>query len=308
MALIPRHELWRRQYRENPYIRHLSALELEERFKDILNILTILTPDGKIGVGVGKNLNNEMWAKCTHVLTEMEDRYGPFPNGFTNGFIKDANMVHPTFPNPPKSKLAIELAGGIVSGRIYKFSKKKYIDEMFSFGKFRVAPASYYSDPSLNVAIRDDELVFNGSIFSGLKGIVKPGEAVPSYGRIEYSVKARTNYYVTCFASNYTYREFSDFDADSCLVIKKPRAFTDRLIRVGNQAFSGYEGFAGSVKYLDPILCDPRRIDVNFAKHFKYAYQNEYRIIWAPREPVSELQPIYLEIGPLDDIAEIIEI
>lgn len=308
MTLIPRHELWRRQYQKHPYMRHLSAVELEERFKDIFNLLMILTPEGKIGVKAGNNFNETAWIKCTHVLAEMEDRYGPFPNGFRNGFIRKTDMVKPTFPEPPISKSAIDLAGGVVAGRIYKFSKKQYINEMFHYGRFRIAPASYYSDPSLNSAIRDDELVFSGSIFSGLPGIIKPGQTTPPYGRIEYSVKARTNYYATCLASNYTYREFTDFEADACLIIKKPRIFTDRLIQAGTKALAGYEGFAGNVKYLDPLLCDPHKIDINFAKHFKYAYQNEYRIIWAPREPVTELEPIYLTIGSLDDIAEVITI
>lgn len=308
MALITRHELWRRQYRERPYIKHLSDTELEERFKDIFNLLITLNSDGKIGARAGKDLDKVMWEKQTHILTEMEDRHGPFPNGFTNGFVKEANIVQPTFPLPPKSKTAIDAIGGILAGSIYKFSKKKYINEMYQEGKFRIAPASYYNDPSLNAAIRDDELVFSGSIFPGLKSFIKLYPTSPSYGRIEYSVKARTNYYVTCFASNYTYREFSDFDADACLVIKNPRAFTDRLIRAGTQTLSDHEGFAGSVKYLDPLLCDPTKIDVNFAKHFKYSYQNEYRIIWAPIEPKVVLEPIYVEIGSIADIAEIIEI
>lgn len=306
--MIPRHKQWRNTYREKPYLKYLSPIELEERFNNIFNLLTILTPEGKIGVNAGKKIDVEMWIKLTHVMTEMEDRYGPYPNGFTNGFIKEANLVNPTFPSPPKSKGAIDSIGGIVPGALYKFSKKKYIDEIYKVGRFRIAPASYYNDPSLNNAVRDDELVFNGSIFSGLKTIVKVGQLTKSYGRIDYSVKARTNYYVTCFSSNYTYREFSDFEADACLIIKNPRAFTERLIRAGTQLLSGYDGFAGNVKYLDPLLCDPSKVDVNFTKHFKYSYQNEYRIIWAPRIPTQDLNPIYLEIGALNEIAEVIEI
>jgi len=308
MVMIPRHELWSRKYRNSPYMKHFSPLDLEERIKDIFNLLSTLAPNGKISVAVGKNINEEMWRKYTHTLCEMEDRYGPYPNGFTHGFIESTNMVSPTFPNIPASKIAIDIAGGIVPGRLYKFSKKKYIYDMYRSGIFRIAPASYYSDPSLNAAIRDDELVFNGSVSISLKNFIKLGRITPSYGRLEYLVKARTNYYVSCFSSNYTYREFSDFEADACLIIKDPRVFISRLITAGSQTLPGYEGFAGGVKYLDPVLCDPCKIDINFAKHFKYAYQNEYRAIWAPKEPISELQAFYLNIGPLDDIAEVIEI
>lgn len=308
MAMIPRHQLWRQKYAANPYMRHLSSSELEQRIIDISNLLLILAPDGKISVGTGKDFNEDMWVKYTHALAEMESRYGPFPNGFTNGFFKNAELVNPTHPTPPRSKSAIDSLGGVKSGRLYKFAKKRYIDDMFNKGLFRVAPASYYNDPSLNSAIRDDELVFNGAIAVGLKSLIKSGDRIDSFGRLEYSVNARTNYYVSCFASNYTYREFDDFGADACLVIKEPRAFLNRFIKAGEQILSGYNGFSDAIKYLDPIVCDFTKIDVNFSKHFKYAYQNEYRVIWAPKEPATHLEPVFLEIGPLSDIAEVITI
>lgn len=308
MAMIPRHQLWQRKYEKNPYMRHLSSSELEERIIDISNLLLILAPDGKVSVGTGKDFNEDMWIKYTHALAEMKIRYGPFPNGFTNGFFKKAELVTPTFPTPPSSKSAIDALGGVISGRLYKFSKKKYIEDMFNNGLFRVAPASYYNDPSLNAAIRDDELVFNGAVSVGLKSHIKSGKTIDSFGRLEYSVKARTNYYASCFASNYTYREFDDFGADACLVIKEPRTFLNRFIKAGVEILNGYNGFSGSVKYLDPIACDFTKIDVNFSKHFKYSYQNEYRVIWAPNEPATLLDPVFLEIGSLSDIAEVITI
>lgn len=302
------YEIWRAQYSKRPYLKHLTPEELQERCNNLINLLAVLMPDGKIGVKTGKKFDEDIWIKFTHVTTEMERRYGPYPNGFTNGFVKDAKIVSATFPSIPKSKLAIDFVGGAQADNLYKFTKKKYVEEMISRGAFRISPASYYDDPSLNDAIRDNELVFNGSFQPGLKGVVKTFGSLPSYGRIDYSVKARTNYYVACFASAYTYREFEDFDADACLIVKEPRVFTDRIIQAGLKKLSGYEGFAGNVKYLDPVLCDPEKIDVSFAKHFKYAYQNEYRIIWAPKAITESLEPLFVEIGPLTDICEVIEI
>lgn len=308
MAMIPRHQLCRRKYEANPYMRHLSSSELEARIIDISNLLMILAPNGKVSVVTGKNFNEDMWVKYTHALAEMERRYGSFPNGFTNGFFKKAELVTPTFPTPPRSKSAIDAVGGFVAGRLYKFSKRKYIEELFNNGSLRVAPASYYNDPSLNSAIRDDELVFNGAVSVGLKSHVKLGAPINSFGRLEYSVKARTNYYVSCFASNYTYREFDDFCADACLVIKEPRTFIKRIMKAGAEIFSGYNGFSGAVKYLDPVVCDFTKINPSFSKHFKYAYQNEYRFVWAPEEPRMLLDPVSLEMGSLSDIAEVITI
>lgn len=303
-----RSQKWRTDYLLDPYLSHLYTTELEERAKDIVSLIAVLDSSGRLSVRTGKDMNSEMWIKWTHLLTEMEKRHGPYPNGFTNGFIKSANIVAPTFPAAPLGKSAIERIGGVQPGWLFKFSKKRYIQEMYDSGNFRIAPASFYNDPSLNAAIRDDELVFKGSASAKVKADLKFGKPTASYGRVDYSVKARTDYYVCCFASNFTNREFSDFDADSCLVIKKPRLFIDRLVKSGCDALPDFEGFAQNVKYLDPLLCDPSKIDVNFAKHFKYAYQNEYRVIWAPKEAATELPIKFVSIGPLDGIAEIVEL
>ncbi|WP_137983358.1 hypothetical protein [Pseudomonas viridiflava] len=303
-----RSQKWRNDYLLSPYLSHLSNVELEERANDILSLIAVLDSSGRLSVLTGKNMNIEMWIKWTHVTTEMERRHGPFPNGFTNGFVKAANVVSPTFPDAPLGKNAFEKIGRLQPGWLFKFSKKKYVQDMYHAGVFRIAPASFYNDPSLNVAVRDDELVFKGSAFTRLKPTAKFGKQMASYGRTEYSVKARTNYYVCCFAANFTNREFADFEADACLVVKEPRIFIDRLVKAGCNALPEYEGFAKNVKYLDPLLCDPSKIDVSFAKHFRYAYQNEYRAIWAPREVADDLPVKFLNIGPLDDIADIVEL
>ncbi|MGY3022986.1 hypothetical protein ACVWXR_000821 [Pseudomonas lurida] len=305
--MIARSQKWHNDYLLNPYLSHLYSAELEERAKDVMTLISVLDSAGRLSVLTGKDMNVEMWVKWTHILAEMEKRYGPYPNGFTNGFVKGANIVSPTFPSVPLGRDAIAKVG-MQPGWLYKFSKKKYVQDMYNSGVFRVAPASFYNDPSLNVAVRDDELVFKGAAFTKLKPVIKTGKVTADYGRVEYSVSARTNYYVCCFASNFTNREFVDFEADACLVIKEPRLFTDRLIKAGCNALPGFEGFARAVKYLDPVLCDPSKIDVNFAKHFKYAYQNEYRAVWAPRESISDLSVEFLTIGPLNDIAEVVEL
>lgn len=305
--MITRSQKWRNDYLLSPYLCHLYSSELEQRANDIINLISVLDSSGRLSVLTEKHMDIEMWVKWTHVLTEMERRYGPFPNGFTNGFVATAKIVKPTFPDEPVGKRAMDGVGTHLDC-LLKFSKKKYVQEMYGLGNFRLAPASFYNDPSLNAAIRDDELVFKGSASTKLKSAVKAGRVASGYGRVEYSVKARTNYYVCCFASSYKNREFADFEADACLVIKKPRLFIDRLIKAGCDLLPGFEGFASNVKYLDPLLCDPTKIDVNFAKHFKYSYQNEYRAIWAPKEAASELPVKFLTIGALDDIAEIVEL
>ncbi|HMM44087.1 MAG TPA: hypothetical protein PKE41_00460, partial [Candidatus Macondimonas sp.] len=43
------------------------------------------------------------------------------------------------------------------------------------------------------------------------------------------------------------------------------------------------------------------------SKNIRYLYQNEYRFAWTMPED-SMLAPFFVELGPLDDIAEIFEL
>jgi hypothetical protein len=95
--------------------------------------------------------------KWTHALEEFALRYGPYPNCFSDGSIKDAPIVNPTYPASPPAKDAI---GSIQENCSYKLRKNGHLAAMFKYGRIRIAPASYYADPSLNNAIQDDELSF----------------------------------------------------------------------------------------------------------------------------------------------------
>ena len=155
-----KHEFWRQQYRKDRYMEFLLSEEVEERTKDIFTNIMLLSNKGQISLhnmdGVG-----EYWMILfTHVLEEFQFRYGPYPNGFINGFLKSADIIKPTFPEPPKAKSAIESIGGLKPNQLYKFGKAIHLNEMFGKGKIRISPASFYNDASLNNAIRDDELSF----------------------------------------------------------------------------------------------------------------------------------------------------
>ena len=47
-------------------------------------------------------------------------------------------------------------------------------------------------------------------------------------------------------------------------------------------------------------------VDVLTWKHFRYAYQKEMRLAWLPPKPVWELAPLYITMGNLEDVAELI--
>jgi hypothetical protein len=287
----------------------LSPEELEGRTCDIFANITLLSAKGQISLH-DFSAGGEYWMRVwTDVLEEFVLRYGPYPNGFANGFLKRTLMVKPTHPETPPAKKAIDSIGGIRPGRLYKFGKRQHLEPMLKKGYIRIAPASLYSDPSLNPAIKDEELSFSIKVRSkDVKDEDMHGNEIPAFGNVEISFESKSNYYVSCFAANYTYREFDDFEANSCIVIHEPRKFTKRLLSKVRLIKPKFRAFASHVNYIDPLNHFSGGINVFLAKHFRYAYQNEYRLIWIPEIPEKDLEPFFIEIGDMSRFAEIVHI
>ena len=71
----------------------------------------------------------------------------------------------------------------------------------------------------------------------------------------------------------------------------------------------------GWTTYIDPLGAieptpepgdAPTEIPIPFLKHFRHAYQDEYRFVWVPKEPRRGLEQRCVRIGCLEDIAEIL--
>tara|TARA_R110001583_G_C5558663_1_gene400980 strand:+ start:110 stop:982 length:873 start_codon:yes stop_codon:yes gene_type:complete len=286
---------------------HLSKEGIEARTKDILTNMMTLSEKGQISLH-GLSKIGEFWmVKWTHVLEEFVLRYGPYPNGFTNGFIKDVSFVNPSHPEPPKAKVALDKLGGIPAGCLFKFGKSEHLNDMFHHGRIRISPASYYDDPSLNQAIRDDELSMTIEAHpSSVKITNSKGESIEPIGNVSFRIESKTNYYVHCFASNYTYREYDDFEANACIVIKNPEAVLGKIISTFEEEIPGFICYAESVRYIDPLQSKKDDVELFLSKHFKYSYQNEFRIIWIPGTEVKMLDPVFIEIGSMEEYADII--
>jgi len=287
----------------------LSDVELKTRAKEIMSNLTLLTAQGQIGIHSSSDSGSFWLIKWTHALEEFCLRYGPYPNGFADGGMKDAPIVKPSYPDQPSSKIAIDSIGGVQENCIYKFGRLEHLKPMFNSGVIRIAPASYYADPSLNKAIQDDELSF--TVRTRAENVVVQsdiGTNIPTFGDVKFHLKSNTNYYVHCFAADYTYREYDDFEADACIVISNPRKLFQKMMKAVKKQKSSFKGFASPVKYLDPLTCSPDSVDIFFSKHFKYSYQNEVRTIWLPAFPVDKLDPFFIEIGDMRGYAKLVSI
>lgn len=309
---IPRHETWRRMYRANRYCRHLSQTELNQRIRDVFVNLLVLTPGAKIGP-LPIDPDGAKWMELwTHVLEEMSLRYGPYPAGFTRDILHSEPFPDLVGLLGQKAS-AVLSAKGLRPGQVFiKFGKVEHMQSLFERGALRVQSASYYATLDHNGAVRDDELSLPLSLSLTREEIIKivlnPQDVPegPIDQRLDITYKSGTDYWLYCVTTALEPRLFVDFDADSCVIIKDIYRFQSLLTLQSASHFPNTGHGHRKALYIDPLLPSTAVIDVPMSKHFRYAYQHEYRFVWRPTSPKGNLPRIDLELGSLKDIAELV--
>lgn len=312
---MPLHMRWRKDYEKNRFCRHLSEEELQQRVRDIVLNMLILTPEGKVGLGSPENEESLRWMyKWTQVLQEMQLRYGPYPNGFTNGFMKRDRL--PDFVGELGKKAACIFAERKLDSEkvIVKYGKSEHMGALIARGQLRIQPASYFAAHDHNGAIRDDELNLAVSVVLAreevLALVVNPQDVAENSGDQTFKVNyhSKSDYWLYCVTRSLEPRLFVDFGADACVIIKDRVAFAERLQRVAALKLDANTALSGEAMYVDPHQPSTAKIPLPLAKHFRYSYQQEVRFAWLPHAPAKTLTPVDIEIGPLDDIVEFISL
>lgn len=309
---MPRHDAWRLAYREHRYCQHLSQQELNRRVRDIFLRMLTLTPEAKIGVLAIPAEGMRWFELWTHVLEEMALRFGPYPAGFTREILHSEPF--PGFVGELASRAAAKLQhlrGGNVA---IKFGKPEYMLALYERGAIRIQAASFYKQADHNGAVRDDELALDISLHldrNAIVNIVSNPEAVPAgqlSQRMDVTFASRTDYWLYCVTTAVEPRLFVDFEARACVVIKDLKRFTHAIRQAVAPKVGQAQFRSGAVTYIDPIL--PRRglIDVPMSKHFRYSHQQEHRFAWLPPEPAYSLPHQEVELGCLEEYAELIAI
>ena len=305
---LPRHEWWRKNYYMEPYLSDVSDEYVGERFIDVVNNNTTLTETGQIAPLMGPQ-GGYFTSRFTHLIEEMNYR----PGLLQQANLKSKFALKPTFPERPAGFKILGARAIPESPMLVKLGKAEYLREMFSKGSIRIAPASSYSDPSLNAAIQDDELKQKAILRLGSLGLNvlrrdSSGKQIVlrTYtGNVDITVSTPKDFYVSCFAAAYDYRLVDDFEADAMIVITNRGRFLDRLRRKVHHLLPDWQFEARDVDYFDPFFVHPKNLGTGFAKHFRYSYQNEFRATWLPPKSyaLSSLMPLTVNIGTMRDIA-----
>lgn len=280
----------------------------------MLNMM-VLTPDALVGLGSVQDPEAQRWMiRWTQVLEEMRIRYGPYPNGFTNGFIQQESP--PDFAGELGKKAAnVFTSHKLDPGQtLIKYGNPQHMTALLTRGCARIQPASFFKANHLNGAIQDDELSLSLSLVVSRDEIASlvqnPQDVSENVGdhTIQLNYGAGSDYWLYCVTQSIEPRLFVDFNARACVIIKNKKAFSDRLEHAVASRMASCRYACDKAVYVDPNQPDSANIRIQFAKHFRYTYQREYRFAWMPEKPAKELAPVDVEMGPLDDIAILVEL
>lgn len=299
---MKRHEWWRKEYRSRPYLEHASNAELNRRHEDIAANHVGLTADGRIGV-LPPEEGGAYWGRLyTHVLEEMRDRrMRPDHRRVENSHLPEgadrvaaAALREVEVPDTPY---------------LVKYGHVRHLQPLLDNGEVRVAPATCFADSGLNPAKHDEELrVSTVALPDEFEISLPDGSMLDPVGNVDITWSASTNYYVWCLSSVLDPRLFRQFGYDASLLIPDPRVFLERVLEGLSRELPDYTVLVAPVTYVDPMNPPEGEPNVYVSKPFRYAYQKEVRVIAVPPEDREHLNPVHLELGPLQEGAELIEV
>lgn len=307
---------WYEEYRERRYLADVPDEAVMQRAREIISNISTLELNGKIGcVDPQSQSGFFLWRLFSHLLEESRLRTGTYQGLFIRYGLHETLLPKPTSPDLPASEAVLRVSQEQTKlRRLFKFGRKKWMRALLDQGAIRVAPASMYSDPSLGPAIADDELSYDLATAAFDDDILSlhpfQTRLVDVFGEpkvAHHRLSMKTNYYVWCASFGLRLRLFEDFDADSVLVIHDVGEFSRRLIQAIRNPLDGWRFTPCAVHYFDPYHPSKQTRNVFACKHFKYLYQEEFRYVFLPSTPATKLEPIALSLGPLNDIAEVLD-
>ena len=307
--MLKRSDLWRLDYRVRRYMSHLHADDLYDRLVDVFSNLTTLTPEGQIGLPPIKGDIPFPWMELwTHLLEE----YGLRGTGLPGGFIQDVALPKPTGDSPAKGTRELSQKGLNAAGKLIKYGNQGWLKETYLTGRWRISPASFYQSDDLCRARKDSEMELGIKIPSfkrhpNASDVLNEDRPDTLVAVRSLEVTAPSDYYLSCFARTFIHRLFDDFSSDSCLIVMDEAKFIEKMFKAFAEFRPRWRGLCRRVDYIDPIL-PTSYPNIFFAKHFRYAYQDEFRFVWLPDPHVPKLAPVFLELGPLTDCCEFLPV
>ena len=305
---VTRSEYWRRQYAEAPYLEAATRETLGQRFADISANLYRLGGEGAFSpTPVNRDRKKTgWWEMVSDVMTECDRRGFHFSE---IGRLAPHRSDRWAREGVPRGYSILDGATPPLVSGLVRVSKTEHVRAALLEGKFRISPAATYDDPSLNPAVRDDELVVsNVGPLKGLRSQTYDASGkivrdLPLRAEVSFSQRMAGNYFVLCFAQSYDYAYLDDFGAEAALVITDRGRFLDELRRATKRLRPDLQLSSGPVRYYDPYLHRVSTKWIPMLKHFRYAYQDEFRVVWTSKNPTCSFEPCFVSLGSMSEYA-----
>lgn len=298
-------EGWRHQYYSARYLEYASDAELLERADAVLgNTLAML--DCYRFEGLRANLPDEEWVRAlTELRLEFALRGRIFPP--SRSFVRQARP----YSCSPAALHSAEAAvrgysrpGGPV---LVRYLNQRHAHSLAVGGILRLTPAISYRDHSLDAARHDDEILRwlqNGPMGVRLTHALS-GRTTSFTQTISYGGSCGTDYYLVSLSRVLNPYLFFAFGVNACVVIKDPDGFFAALEEALRKELSGpWRLLRRVVDYVDPWPADPPdrgfqcSWDLHFIKDYRFAYQQEVRLVVAPEFPLLDaLSPINVSLS-----------
>jgi hypothetical protein len=308
---VPRYETWLYEYYKNPYLLLISDEELEDRFVDFHSNVVGLNAEGKLSPDVEALQTDDIITSGWTQVTEALNGRG----GLMSDLLDRANSELTKYFDDG-DPLGVKLFAGrplVLENSIVRFSKKSHLQEMLHLGRFRLAPASSYSQDGLLKSVKDFELervCRVPAVHAALRGethIVHNGNRLPiEGGAVTVKIAIPDDYYLFATCTELDRRMPTDFKADCAIVIKDVELFESQFRKAFLKRFGRSQLKGANVCYYDPFRRVPTKVPTEFWKHFSYCYQKEYRIVARPLETQIPSEPVFLEIGSMEHYAELL--
>ncbi|SDK73262.1 hypothetical protein [Billgrantia gudaonensis] len=291
-------EFWEFEYLTHRYLKTLDNIELMDRLKKIRRNLSKFYTDERSKIPIGVFHSTWYWLRKEHQarfeisLRELGYTLPPPP---LVGTIHSRNNRYPDLKVAQTTKL-------------FRYLKKEFAEDMIQKGIFRFSPAETYIEMEGDVARADDEK-YKSSVLHGenVKITTKSGQEIRPIGNL-HRTTGGIDYHMLCLSQAWDEELFEDFgDATHCVVVNDVDEFLSRIEQAGRKVYSRWYFHHGPVNYYDKYDIGLKgSITSVMHKDCTFAYQEEYRILWARLEgpPVEGHQ--FLETGNLDDIADLV--
>lgn len=283
-------DMWELEYATHQYLNGMTDEALVGRYNDLVrSMCSFISPERGV-VPIPSYQGSWYWYRKEH-QTRLEF-------AFRNLTPPSLSICLPKEQFWPPSKT-------VPNGMdvIFRYGKRQHMREMVSDGHIRFSPAEAYAETGNNSARQDDELrkhAFRSGKYT--KITTESGQTLPIVGDIKYTTTG-ANYHLVCFSCVWDEQLFSEFEADTCVVVTQPEVLACRVEEAGESVFPGLYFHHNPVQYFDPYeLRKNEYFEAGMSKNFRFAYQNEYRILWSQMDRLPISGHRFIDIGDARDI------